>query len=220
MLPSVLPTEADHVPVLADEVVANLDPRPGETVIDCTFGAGGHSELLANRLNGNGKLIAIDRDPTVAPYFERFRRQPRREDAAPARRVLARAPAARRERRPRRRDPDRPRCVVDADRPARARLLVRRRRAARHAHGPERERVGARARERDPTSATSPTSSARSARSATPARSRARSCNGASNSRSSAPASSSRRSSPRSRRRPASARGTRRSACSRRSGSK
>jgi 16S rRNA (cytosine1402-N4)-methyltransferase len=74
MLPSVLPTEADHVPVLADEVVANLAPRPGETVNDCTFGAGGHADLLARRLNGDGKLIAIDRDPTVAPYYERFRR--------------------------------------------------------------------------------------------------------------------------------------------------
>jgi 16S rRNA (cytosine1402-N4)-methyltransferase len=75
MLPSVLPTEADHVPVLADEVVANLDPRPGETVIDCTFGAGGHADLLARRLNGDGKLIAIDRDPTARTYFERFRRR-------------------------------------------------------------------------------------------------------------------------------------------------
>jgi 16S rRNA (cytosine1402-N4)-methyltransferase len=69
-----LPTESDHVPVLADEVVAALDPRPGETVVDATFGAGGHAALLAARLRGNGKLIAIDRDPTVAPYFERFRR--------------------------------------------------------------------------------------------------------------------------------------------------
>ena len=43
MLPSVLPTETDHVPVLADEVLTVLAPRPGETVIDCTFGAGGHS---------------------------------------------------------------------------------------------------------------------------------------------------------------------------------
>src|SRR5262249_37604781 len=68
------PTESDHVPVLADEVVAALDPRPGETVVDATFGAGGHATLLASRLRGNGKLIAIDRDPTVAPYFERFRR--------------------------------------------------------------------------------------------------------------------------------------------------
>jgi len=75
MLPSVLPTETDHVPVLADEVVANLDPRPGETIVDGTFGAGGHETLLASRLRGDGKLIAIDRDPTVAPFFERFRRE-------------------------------------------------------------------------------------------------------------------------------------------------
>jgi 16S rRNA (cytosine1402-N4)-methyltransferase len=74
MLPSVLPTETDHVPVLADEVVAALAVRPGETVVDATFGAGGHASLLAARLQGDGKLIAIDRDPTVAPYFERFRR--------------------------------------------------------------------------------------------------------------------------------------------------
>src|SRR3954468_13141720 len=74
MLPSVLPTESDHIPVLADEIVAALDPRPGETVVDATFGAGGHSTLLASRLKGQGKLIAIDRDPSVAPYFERLRR--------------------------------------------------------------------------------------------------------------------------------------------------
>jgi 16S rRNA (cytosine1402-N4)-methyltransferase len=74
MLPSVLPTDSDHVPVLADEVVTALDPRPGETIVDATFGAGGHADLLAGRLRGDGKLIAIDRDPTVAPYFERVRR--------------------------------------------------------------------------------------------------------------------------------------------------
>ena len=74
MLPSVLPTESDHIPVLADEVVAALAPRPGETVVDATFGAGGHAALLAARLQGDGKLIAIDRDPTVEPFFERFRR--------------------------------------------------------------------------------------------------------------------------------------------------
>jgi 16S rRNA (cytosine1402-N4)-methyltransferase len=74
MLPSVLPTETDHVPVLADEVLAAIDPRPGQTIVDATFGAGGHSELLVGRLRGDGKLIAIDRDLTVAPYFERLRR--------------------------------------------------------------------------------------------------------------------------------------------------
>jgi len=75
MLPSVLPTESEHIPVLGREVVSLLDPRPGETIVDATFGAGGHATLLANRLRGDGKLIAIDRDPTVAPYFERFRRE-------------------------------------------------------------------------------------------------------------------------------------------------
>jgi 16S rRNA (cytosine1402-N4)-methyltransferase len=60
--------------VLADEVLAALAPHPGETVIDCTFGAGGHAALLAAQLRGEGKLIAIDRDPSVSPFFERFRR--------------------------------------------------------------------------------------------------------------------------------------------------
>ena len=75
MLPSVLPTESDHVPVLAEEVVSLLDPRPGETIVDGTFGAGGHASLLASRLRGDGRLIAIDRDPSVSPFFERVRRE-------------------------------------------------------------------------------------------------------------------------------------------------
>jgi len=64
---------ADHVPVLADEVRELLDVQPGETVVDATFGAGGHSRLLAADLQGQGKLIAIDRDPTVRPYFDRMK---------------------------------------------------------------------------------------------------------------------------------------------------
>jgi 16S rRNA (cytosine1402-N4)-methyltransferase len=65
---------ADHVPVLAEEVRELLAVQPGETVIDATFGAGGHAELLAADLAGKGKLIAIDRDASVRPYFERFQR--------------------------------------------------------------------------------------------------------------------------------------------------
>jgi 16S rRNA (cytosine1402-N4)-methyltransferase len=76
MLPNALqPDETDHVPVLAEEVRELLAVQSGETVVDATFGAGGHSALLAAELHGRGKLIAIDRDPTVRPYFERFRRR-------------------------------------------------------------------------------------------------------------------------------------------------
>jgi 16S rRNA (cytosine1402-N4)-methyltransferase len=76
MLPNALqPNETDHVPVLAEHVRALLEVRPGDVVVDATFGAGGHAALLAAELRGKGKLIAIDRDPTVRPYFERLRRR-------------------------------------------------------------------------------------------------------------------------------------------------
>jgi len=75
MLPNALqPSATDHVPVLADEVRRLLAVRPGETVVDATFGAGGHAALLAADLRGRGKLIAIDRDPTAREYFDRFAR--------------------------------------------------------------------------------------------------------------------------------------------------
>ena len=76
MLPSVLqPNATDHVPVLADEVRQLLAIQPGETVVDATFGAGGHAALLAADLRGDGRLIAIDRDPAARTYFDRFRKQ-------------------------------------------------------------------------------------------------------------------------------------------------
>jgi 16S rRNA (cytosine1402-N4)-methyltransferase len=76
MLPSVLrPNATDHVPVLAEEVRSLLDVQPGQTVIDATFGAGGHATLLASDLRGKGKFIAVDRDPAVKPYFESFKRR-------------------------------------------------------------------------------------------------------------------------------------------------
>jgi 16S rRNA (cytosine1402-N4)-methyltransferase len=65
-----MPTE--HVPVLAAEVIRETDPRPGETVIDCTFGGGGHARLLAERIGPGGTLIGIDRDPAAAERFEQI----------------------------------------------------------------------------------------------------------------------------------------------------
>jgi 16S rRNA (cytosine1402-N4)-methyltransferase len=75
MLPNVLrPSATDHVPVLAEEVREALAVRPGETVVDATFGAGGHAALLAADLRGKGKLIAIDRDPFARVYFDQFKK--------------------------------------------------------------------------------------------------------------------------------------------------
>jgi 16S rRNA (cytosine1402-N4)-methyltransferase len=66
---------ADHVPVLAEEVRELLAVQPGEIVIDGTFGAGGHAEVLAACLEGEGRFIAVDRDASVRPYFESFQRR-------------------------------------------------------------------------------------------------------------------------------------------------
>jgi 16S rRNA (cytosine1402-N4)-methyltransferase len=76
LLPSALQrSRTDHVPVLADEVRELLAVRPGQTVLDATFGAGGHARLLAADLQGQGRFIAVDRDATVKPYFENFQRE-------------------------------------------------------------------------------------------------------------------------------------------------
>src|SRR3712207_3792888 len=60
---------ASHVPVLAAELIELLGPQPGETAIDCTFGAGGHARLVAEHLGPTGTLIAIDRDPVAEEHF-------------------------------------------------------------------------------------------------------------------------------------------------------
>jgi 16S rRNA (cytosine1402-N4)-methyltransferase len=64
------PAPTGHVPVLAEELLELLDPQPGQTVIDCTFGHGGHGTLLARRLGPAGTLIAVDRDPVAERRFE------------------------------------------------------------------------------------------------------------------------------------------------------
>jgi 16S rRNA (cytosine1402-N4)-methyltransferase len=65
-----MPTE--HVPVLAAELVRFGEPGQGDTVVDATFGAGGHARLLAERIGPEGTLICIDRDPAAAERYEEF----------------------------------------------------------------------------------------------------------------------------------------------------
>jgi 16S rRNA (cytosine1402-N4)-methyltransferase len=52
-----------HTPVLFDEVLAALDIRAGGCYLDATFGRGGHSAGILQRVGQDGRLIAIDRDP-------------------------------------------------------------------------------------------------------------------------------------------------------------
>lgn len=65
-----------HRPILLDAIVAWLDPQPGDQMVDCTFGGGGHSAALAARLQGGtppGRLVALDLDKAeLARTLERL----------------------------------------------------------------------------------------------------------------------------------------------------
>ncbi|MGK2878118.1 MAG: 16S rRNA (cytosine(1402)-N(4))-methyltransferase RsmH [Solirubrobacterales bacterium] len=63
---------SEHVPVLAAEVIDLTAAKNGETVVDCTFGGGGHARLLAERVSPDGLVIGIDRDPAAHSRFEDF----------------------------------------------------------------------------------------------------------------------------------------------------
>lgn len=67
-----------HHPVMLQEVMEALQVRPSGIYIDATFGRGGHSEAILQRLDENGRLIAIDRDPqAVGVATERLARDRR-----------------------------------------------------------------------------------------------------------------------------------------------
>lgn len=51
-----------HVPVMLQEVIEGLQIDPSGIYVDCTFGGGGHSSAILNKLNSSGKLIAFDQD--------------------------------------------------------------------------------------------------------------------------------------------------------------
>ena len=72
-----MPAEFHHIPVLFNETIDSLNIVPGGVYVDCTAGGGGHSSAILERL-GEGRLIAVDRDPeAIATLGARFGGYPR-----------------------------------------------------------------------------------------------------------------------------------------------
>lgn len=78
--------EAKHIPVLLNEVLEVLDPKPGQNFIDCTFGGGGHAAEILKRTSPDGMLLAIDLDPRAA---ERAKKKLAEEKIKPERLIVA-----------------------------------------------------------------------------------------------------------------------------------
>src|SRR2546429_9593494 len=72
-------SDGEHIPVLYEEVLAGLDPQPGGRYVDATAGRGGHAAGILQRSAPDGRLLALDADPTavsvvqarLAPFGER-----------------------------------------------------------------------------------------------------------------------------------------------------
>ena len=67
-----------HTPVLLDEVLVALDVRQNGCYLDATFGRGGHTAAILERVGKEGRVIAVDRDPeAIRAGRERFESDPR-----------------------------------------------------------------------------------------------------------------------------------------------
>ncbi|MGI9213026.1 MAG: 16S rRNA (cytosine(1402)-N(4))-methyltransferase RsmH [Methylococcaceae bacterium] len=62
-----------HTPVMLSEVLEGLALSPDAFVVDCTFGRGGHSRAILDKLGCEGRLLALDKDPTAIESEEAMR---------------------------------------------------------------------------------------------------------------------------------------------------
>ncbi len=61
-----------HRPVMLEESLKWLDPKPGETIVDATIGYGGHSSAIAHKIGSKGRLIGLDLDPEALEYTRKL----------------------------------------------------------------------------------------------------------------------------------------------------
>jgi 16S rRNA (cytosine1402-N4)-methyltransferase len=61
----------EHTPVLLDEAIGYLSPRDGEVYVDCTFGSGGYSEAILNKVDAT--VYAFDLDPEVVRFVSKVK---------------------------------------------------------------------------------------------------------------------------------------------------
>ncbi len=59
-------SDTPHIPVLLDEVIRYLDPKPGSRVLDCTLNGGGHAAAIVAR---GARVLGIEWDPVIAKAF-------------------------------------------------------------------------------------------------------------------------------------------------------
>ena len=52
-----------HISIMVQEILDFLDIQPGQQGLDCTFGYGGHSRHMLEKLEGKGHLVSLDVDP-------------------------------------------------------------------------------------------------------------------------------------------------------------
>src|SRR6185312_1930612 len=63
--------ELQHIPVMREAVLAGLAVRPGGRYLDGTFGRGGHARAILDRLDADGRLLVMDRDPQAIAHAQR-----------------------------------------------------------------------------------------------------------------------------------------------------
>ena len=68
-------SKPSHIPVLVQEVVTLLDPKPNNILVDATVGLGGHAIKLLERLGAQGRLIGIDQDEQALQSAREYLKQ-------------------------------------------------------------------------------------------------------------------------------------------------